>query len=136
MPSTRRLTAPERVHLALEIAGAYWRIRWWLFRLTFPEVVAAARRVPTSRPVPGDDLRATGARLGRAVTRTLRPLPFDSRCLVTALVLTRLLATRGIDSTLVLGVRTGPDFAAHAWVERNGEPLLPTGCEFHRLTEL
>jgi hypothetical protein len=135
-PSTRRFTAAERVRLALEIAHAYWRVRWWLFRSNLPAVVATARQASTPQRFVDGEPRAIGVRLGRAVARTLRPLPFDSRCLVTALVLTRLLATRGIESTLVLGVRTKPDFAAHAWVERDGEPLLPTGRDFHRLTEL
>ena len=90
-----------------------------------------------TRPA-GDEieLRSTGLRLGRAVELTLRKLPVDSRCLVTALVLTRMLARRGIDSTFVLGVRANPSFGAHAWVERNGVALLPTTSAFTRLSEL
>ena len=76
-------------------------------------------------------------RLGNVVRRSLSALPFDSRCLVTALVLTRMLARRGVDSTFVLGVRTSPSFAAHAWVEcGDGVALLPTTPDFSRLAEL
>ena len=42
-----------------------------------------------------------------------------------SLVLTRLLARRGVDSQLAIAVRPGESFAAHAWVEHDGEPLLP-----------
>ena len=66
------------------------------------------------------DSDVTAARLGYAVARTLRTLPTDSRCLVQALVLYRLLSERGIHSTLVIGARSQPEFAAHAWVEHAG----------------
>jgi hypothetical protein len=56
---------------------------------------------------------------------------------VRSLVLTRLLARRGIASTLVIGTRTTPEFLAHAWVELQGTPLLdPGGGAFARLAEL
>ena len=77
-----------------------------------------------------------GVRLGRAVQRTLRAVPVDARCLITALVLTRMLARRGIASSFVLGVRRQPDFAAHAWLERDNVPLLPTTQDFQRLAVL
>jgi hypothetical protein len=48
-----------------------------------------------------------------------------------------LLARRGVAATLVIGVRPGAEFAAHAWVEREGRPLLPGGePEYKRITEL
>jgi hypothetical protein len=76
-------------------------------------------------------------RLGRAVRRTLRLVPLDSRCLVQSLTLTALLAKRGIGSTLVIGVRPGEKFGAHSWVELHGRALLPTGGEeFERLVDL
>ena len=70
-------------------------------------------------------------------TRTLRVLPTNSRCLVQSLVLSRLLATRGIPSTLVIGARSDSTFMAHAWVEHGGYPLLPReGFDEYRLPEL
>jgi hypothetical protein len=133
----QRLGATARVNVAGEIIATYCAARWWLLRLDFPAAVTAARSV--HRPDGGDlsdrELQAAGVRLGNAVQRTLRVLPVDSRCLITALVLTRMLARRGIDSSLVLGVRAQPGFAAHAWVERHGVALLPTTPDFHRLSE-
>lgn len=77
------------------------------------------------------------ARLGRAVSRTLRVLPTDSSCLMQALVLSRLLAARGIPSTLVIGARSNPSFAAHAWVEHAGVAVLPSGgFEHARLVQI
>jgi hypothetical protein len=56
---------------------------------------------------------------------------------VRSLVLTRLLAARGIEATLVIGARTDPEFLAHAWVEHHGEPVLSPGDgTFARLVEL
>ena len=136
--SRRRLGVLERARLVAEVITTYCSARWWLARRTFPEAVAAARDVRgPSRPQEGEiELRSAGLRLGRAVERTLRSLPVDARCLVTALVLTRMLARRGIGVTFVLGVRTTPRFAAHAWVERDGVALLSTTSDFQRLTAL
>lgn len=72
------------------------------------------------------DARRVGIRLARPVRRTLDPLPWDSRCLMSALVLLRMLARRGIVCRLVIGVRPGDVFQAHAWIEHGGSPLLPT----------
>jgi hypothetical protein len=126
------------VRLAAEILRIYARVRWLMREDDVRETVTALRSAP---PTDGNgDVSVaplhTAVRLGHAVARTLSPLPTDSRCLARSLVLTRLLARRGIDSTLVIGVRSVP-FGAHAWVERDGVPVLPTeGSEFRRLTEL
>ncbi len=64
-------------------------------------------------------------------------MPGDTRCLVRSLVLTRLLARRGIPAKLVIGARAAPDFLAHAWVEYDGDPVLSPGDgSFGRLVEL
>lgn len=76
-------------------------------------------------------------RLGRATERALRALPVDSRCLTSALVVSRLLARRQIPSTLVIGVLPGKPFRAHAWVEVGRHPVLHPGeGAVERLTEL
>ena len=67
-----------------------------------------------------------GRRLGHPVRRTLDPLPWDSRCLMRSLVLLRMLARRGVVCELVIGVRPGETFEAHAWIGHEGHPLLPT----------
>jgi hypothetical protein len=122
--------------LALEILGAYARARYLLARRKFPQAVAELRSVPATRAAPTDPV-AGGRRLGRAVVRTLRLLPTDSRCLVRSLVLTRVLCRRGVSSTLVIGVSLSDAFEAHAWVELSGVPLLDPGdSTFRRLAEL
>lgn len=76
------------------------------------------------------------AKLAHAARRVVPLVPGDSRCLVQALVLSHLLARRGISSTLVIGVQPGADVLdAHAWVEVRGHALLPTQG-FPRLVEL
>ncbi len=76
-------------------------------------------------------------RLSHAVARLLRYVPGDTRCLARSLVLTRLLASRGIEAKLVIGARTTPEFLAHAWVEHAGDPVLDPGDgSFGRLVEL
>lgn len=76
-------------------------------------------------------------RLAWAVERLLGSLPADSRCLVQSLVLLGLLSHRAVPAVVVIGVRPGSDFAAHAWVELDGCPVLATGgTDFARLVEL
>jgi hypothetical protein len=64
--------------------------------------------------------------------RTITVLPADSRCLMRSLVLTRLMARRGLGSTLVLSVSPQqPQFEAHAWIEHAGVALLPAQPDGH-----
>jgi hypothetical protein len=139
-PDARRLAAADKVSLAAEILIAYARTRWWLWRTDLRGALAELRRPRHSHGgagLRGGDSHRAGLRLGSAVARTLRVLPTDSRCLMRSLVLSALLARRGIDARLVLGVRPGADFAAHAWVEHHGGPLLPPGNgSFQRLVEM
>ena len=139
------LPAWRKAQLAGEVLTAYGKVRWWLPRHQLDDVVARLRQVASAHPPGSGDValvdpesaQLSGLRLGRAVSRTLRLLPTDSRCLVRSLVLTALLARRGLSSSLVIGVRSDPEFAAHAWVEHAGRPLLPPGEEnFLRLVEL
>jgi Transglutaminase-like superfamily len=133
-----RLRTGEKARLGAEIVGAYVAVRWRLVRAGLPETVGAARRVtPPNSPMLDDPAAlAVAHRLGAAVERTLGAMPFDSRCLIRSLVLVRILARRGIASSLVLGVSAKPAFAAHAWVERAGVPVLPTGERFERISEM
>jgi len=136
--SGERLSHAERLRLAAEILFAYARARRALRRAPIGDAVAElrSRSAPCSAgPAPAtlDEAR----RLGRAVTRLLALVPGDTRCLVRSLVLTRLLARRGIPAKLVIGARAGPEFLAHAWVEHAGDPVLVPGDEsFGRLVEL
>ena len=124
--------------LGLEVVAAYVRVRWLMWRRTDVREVLQALRRPSDRARGahggggGDD----PVRLGRAVARTLAPLPTDTRCLVQSLTLTSLLARRGLRGCVVIGSRPAP-FAAHAWVELDGRPLLdPYEFADQRLVEL
>ena len=127
--------------LAGEILSVYTVTRLRMPRGDIRDVASASRalmeRTPQAPPPAGLDTWAVAARLGRAVHRTLRVLPTDGRCLVQSLVLTRMLAARGIPSTLVIGAHSRPEFTAHAWVEHDGRPVLPPrGYQDSRLVEL
>lgn len=76
-------------------------------------------------------------RLAAFAERIVARIPGDSRCLMRSLVVLAMLSRRGVDARLVLAARPTPEFAAHAWVERNGDPLLPTrGFGDARMAEL
>lgn len=128
----------KRLRLATEIIATYVRARWNLFRRDLSATIGELRRRrddDATNPCPNP--RVLGRRLGRAAEHTLARLPADSRCLMQSLVLSGLLARRGIDSRLVLAVRPGESFAAHAWVECDGQPLLePADDRFGRLVEM
>jgi Transglutaminase-like superfamily len=129
----------RRTALALEVLGVYARVRWLLVRRgTAPAVEILRRGLRNQDAYDADSTRvSSGIRFGRAVVRVLRLLPTDSRCLMRSLVLTRMLARRGVYAKVVIGVRPGPSFAAHAWVEVDGQPVLATDeSEYHRLVEL
>jgi hypothetical protein len=128
------VSAGAKLRLSAEILSSYCRVRWALRRSELGSIVARLRATPVdARPLVAADRH----RLASAVGRVLAPLPTDSRCLTRSLVLLALLERRGVAGTLVIGVRPEPLFAAHAWVECEGEPLLPNGAgEFARLTVL
>ena len=132
------LSMPARVRLVAEIVATYVQARRELRRVPIESAIAALRADPSLPPPaqPADGL-GEARRLGWVVARTLRLLPGDTRCLTRSLVLTRLLAQRGIAATLVIGARPAPNFLAHAWVECRGEPVLSAGDgSFSRLVEL
>jgi hypothetical protein len=139
MPVGRRLTVAERLRLVREILAAYAVARKATRRLKIDVAVRALRGNALEDPGRGSEreMLVEAWRLGRAVERTLRLVPGDTRCLTRSLVLSRLLARRGIPAKLVIGASTQPSFRAHAWVEQAGEPVLPPGdSSFGRLVEL
>jgi hypothetical protein len=128
----RRMPADLRVRVAVEIVATYLQVRRRMLRGDVREVVARLRgdAVDTHEPYVAYRM---GRRLGHPVRRTLDPLPWDSRCLMRSLVLLRMLARRGVVCRLVIGVRPGETLEAHAWIEHDGHPLLPT-LGYERLT--
>jgi hypothetical protein len=119
------------------VLAAYVQSRRALRRAPIETVVAGLRaRAPSATPPDASSLEEAES-LGWVVAKLLAHLPGDTRCLARSLVLTRLLARRGIESRLVIGARTTPEFLAHAWVEHDGHPVLDPGDHsFGRLVEL
>jgi hypothetical protein len=128
------MPADLRLRVAFEIVGTYLKVRWRMLRWDVTRVVAALRADAVDLHSPYDAY-LIGRRLRRPVRRTLDPLPWDSRCLMRSLVLLRMLARRGVVCQLVIGVRPGEKFEAHAWIEHHGHPLLPT-LGYEKLTVL
>ena len=126
-----------KVVLGFEIVLAYVRARWLLHRRDLPHVVASLRRSPWL-PRRGILGAVESERLSRATVRGLAAVPRGSRCLTRSLVLLRLLASRGIDASLVIAVQPDEDraLAAHAWLEVEGAALLPPAYEFGQLATL
>jgi hypothetical protein len=128
-----RVWAPGTLRLGAEITRATVRVRHLLRHNDLPAALERCRAVAPSRASGRDDI----VRLSRAVRRTLGVLPGDSRCLVSSLVLITVLARRGVAASLVIGVRPGRTFGAHAWVEVDGRPALPAAKgKFARLVAL
>jgi hypothetical protein len=135
----RLLALSEKLRLVAEVLGAYARAR----RAMSGNDVRSALRDLRGQPPPtgpaalDPETYGQALRLGSVVSRVCRPLPVDSRCLMQSLVLTSLLSRRGIGSSLVIAVRGGEKFGAHAWVELGDTALLPSGSEtYERLVEL
>jgi Transglutaminase-like superfamily len=130
----RDFSPAEKVALTGEIALSYLHVCWLMRRGDFRDALARVRRTPARGERIGP---AFAGRLGAIVEGRLRLLPGDTRCLMKSLVLLRLLARRRYAATLVIGVRTDPDFLAHAWVELDGRSLLrPIHDTSARLVEL
>lgn len=137
LPRGRSLGLGARARLIGEVVVAYVRARRELRQVPIEAAVARLRGERSAAGRDGPEALEEAARLGRIVVRTLAFLPGDTRCLRRSLVLTQLLARRGISGRLVIAARTAPDFLAHAWVEHDGIPVLdPEGDSFGRLVEL
>lgn len=56
------------------------------------------------------------------------PPPWRKTCLTRSVVLYHLLRRSGVPVELCIGVRrANQEFAAHAWLEREGRPYMETG---------
>lgn len=113
----------DRLALAAQVIFRYVRIRLLLMRRSpLPMVV--------DRLAPRDSHR-DGAfsppQLRRAVDRILRLPGRPLRCLPRALVLYSLLAERGYEPRLAIGLpESSSDVTAHAWVEVDGIDVGPS----------
>ena len=102
--------------------------RAWMLRVDPLRIasLAADRSDEPGRGGPGhsEDIRRI-ERVGRAIARAERRVPWRSDCLVQALAARHWLSRHKVDSRLHIGVRRGPGFEAHAWLEAGG--LAVTG---------
>jgi hypothetical protein len=127
-----RLGLAQRIRLAAEILGTYVTVRRLLRSRTLPETVVALRDGVDDGTRADAESLLLCRHLAWATVRTMSQLPTDSRCLMRSLVLTRLMARRGLESTFVLSAASSPEFAAHAWVEYAGTPLLRPADDTHQ----
>jgi hypothetical protein len=138
--AARRLGVTEKIGLAAELVAAYVGVRVRVRRVPLASLLARLRSGVVDSGIPAGQAAAEhvqAVRLGRAVRKALAHVPGDTRCLTQSLVLTTLLARRGIGSTMMLAAATGDEFRAHAWVEHGGVPVLPAeGPSFVRLVAL
>jgi hypothetical protein len=127
-----------RVQLGGEIALTYLRVARIGRRSDVRAVLRQLRDAALVRLPPTSAAAADAAHLARATQRVLGHLPGDTRCLNQSLVLSVLLARRGVASHVVIAVRgREEEFGAHAWVEADGHALLPPGVSGDvRLVEL
>jgi hypothetical protein len=133
------LSLAAKLRLVAEILLTYAQVRATLARHQLPATVQRLRGIPGRGGLPLPDPDRDAWRLGRAVQRTLSPLPFNTLCLMQSLVLMRLLARRRATAKLIIAVRPGTALAldAHAWLELSGLPLLvPAGADYGRLLTL
>lgn len=78
---------------------------------------------------------AAARRIGRIVETVCRHTPWESKCLVKAIVAKIILRYYGINNTLFLGVGRyeGDDLVAHAWL-RYGETIITGGHGTEKFT--
>ena len=117
----------------LLLAEAIWHLAAARFQLAtrpFPRIArklggfttpALARAAGEGRALSADD-QATATRIGWAVTRAARHVPFGAVCLPQAMAAKVMLARRGIASVMHFGTMRGEtlSLSAHAWLDATG----------------
>lgn len=115
------LTLLEKLRLAHRIWRSYALVRRRVFREPLPELVATL-----AEPRPFGLSPYPPPRLSRAVHRTLRVGRRRPTCLVSSLVLFRLLREQGDPAQLVIGLPpASKTHEAHAWIEIDGRDIGP-----------
>ena len=120
-----------------ELARAWFELPavWLALRVLPARRLLAPPRHGTATPQPPADGVAAARAAARLVRAAGRVSPFPSTCpsrspgppstcLTRSIVLSRLLRRRGLAAEIRIGVRRGEGpFAAHAWVEVDGEAV-------------
>ena len=83
---------------------------------------AGHRPRPRRVDLPQDSM-SYALRLGRLARMAGRYVPTNGSCLRQSLLVWWLLRRKGMPAELRIGVRTQEGFAAHAWVEVDGQPV-------------
>jgi hypothetical protein len=119
----RRLRALTGREIALSVE-AWGRLGAAALRLRLAPARAVASAVGGLKLKAGSAGAASPAEMACAVGRAAARHPASVTCLPRALALQRMLARRGIDGRLRLGVRrVAGELSAHAWIEVAGAPL-------------
>jgi hypothetical protein len=133
-----KLAPGQRLRLAAEVLWTYTRVRWVMRDDDAERAVTRlrGRKSAQVRKLAEGEQFVAAWRLAHVAGRVLNLLPTDSRCLFRSLTVMCMLDRRGLEQTLVIAVRPRP-FAAHAWVEVDGHPVL-RGADsgYERLLEL
>jgi hypothetical protein len=119
--SQGRLSATQRLRLALRIIRCYAEVRRRLSREPLPALAATFGDVPVRTRE-----RIPPRQLAWAIDRTLRIGRRRPRCIFNALVMYRLLREQGDAAVLVIGLpRAAMTKDAHAWVELDDTDVGP-----------
>lgn len=120
-PESGPFTLVEKVRLVIRIWRCFLVVRVRAGREPLPRFVAAFGRPQGITP-----RRIAPRRLSKAVAKSLRAGPWQTTCLVNAIVLYRLLREQGDPAELVIGLPNGAaDHRGHAWVELDSIDLGP-----------
>jgi hypothetical protein len=120
--SSKPLGLFAKTELALQIWASFVLVRVGMRRRPLPEFVA-----DLGRPTRPSRRHYAPRRISRAVDQALRIGTLRPTCLLSALVLFRLLRKQGTPVELVIGLPAGAnDETAHAWVEFEGRDVGPT----------
>ena len=112
-------TMPSMVQCGLALMVLIGALRTIGFARTLRVVRRSTRRVARAGDVPLETAEAVAQR----VAMVAGFFPGRARCLEQSLTLYYLLRRLGMEATFRLGVQP-VSFAAHAWVEYGGEPVL------------
>lgn len=125
----RALPWRDKVRLLACVAGL-WFMHVGLACFSYRrmrQTVELISRQPQSRQARAEDLTDARALAALAAIASKYSLPGDASCLRRSLLLHGWLRRRGLRPALLLGAteREGP-FQAHAWIELEGQRLLPS----------
>jgi hypothetical protein len=120
----RRLSRDQRL-LTLEAAAAVAIVTSLLPLIGVKRLMRAAA---TNLGTPSNRIQAEECVV--AMDRAGRYVP-GATCLTKSLALGWMLRRRGVDVVVRIGARRKPSFSAHAWIERDGQPLTTTQVDGH-----